>query len=321
MDRPKGRHRRGIQSASVVFVCTLIIVVVATGLFASAAPAPGAASSSSRIVTSSTDDRLLGTGPISTFPASWDDICGDLVSGNETTVGTNFGPDSPLTGPNLTLSQVYSRIVNSSAFQTLAAGRSWVTLDWGTGSITGSQGGGTFVDAHFLFISEGIPDPYGFAQMEYYVASGEVAGGLVPDQTTLCAGKTGFDYGVRLSSGTSALGQPVAINFTLRNLSTANMTITASTSCLGNFTVLQGYFGPVVYDSAKHPVCAGPPLKVVLSPGQSYAQTVEWNQKDDNGAQVPPGNYMIFATEVGYLGQIFPVPVVEGLTIGNQTAG
>jgi hypothetical protein len=113
----------------------------------------------------------------------------------------------------------------------------------------------------------------------------------------------------------------VEINFTLTNLSTANMTITASTSCLGNFTVLQGFYGPVVYDSAKHPVCAGPPVKVALSPGQSYAQTVEWNQKDDNGAQVPPGNYFIFATEVGYLGQIFPVPVIEGLTIGNQTAG
>jgi hypothetical protein len=220
---------------------------------------------------------------------------------------------------NLTLGQVYSKIVSSSAFQTLAAGRTWVTLDWGIAQM-GPAPPPIVVVGHFLFISGGIPDPYGFAQMEYYVASGEVAGGFVPDQTTLCPG-TGFDYGARLSSGTFAFGQPVAINFTLTNLSTANMTITASTSCLGNFTVLQGFFGPVVYDSANHPVCTGPPLKVVLNPGQSYAQTVEWNQTDDNGAQVPPGNYMIFATEVGYLGQIFPVPVEQGLTIGNQTAG
>jgi hypothetical protein len=277
------RRRRGVQSASLAFVCTLIVVVVATGLFALGAPAPGATSSSNRIVTSSTHDRLLGSGPISTFPASWNDICGDLVSGNQTTTGTNFGPDNPLVESNLTLSQVYSRIVNSSAFQTLAAGRTWVTIDWGIAQM-GPAPPATVVVGQFLFISGGIPDPYGFAQMEYYVASGEVAGGFVPDQTTLCPG-TGFDYGIRLSSGTSAFGQPVAINFTLTNLSKANMTITSSTSCLGNFTVLQGFFGPVVYDSANHSVCTGPPLKVVLSPGQSYAQTVEWNQKDDDGAK------------------------------------
>jgi hypothetical protein len=130
-------------------------------------------------MTSSSGNRVLGSGPISTYPESWDDPCGYLVSGNKTTPGTNFGPDSPLIESNLTLSQVYSKIVNSSVFQTLADGRTWVTLDWGTGSETGSGSGGTFVNGDFLFISGGIPDPDGFAQMEYFVGSGEVAGGLV----------------------------------------------------------------------------------------------------------------------------------------------
>jgi hypothetical protein len=321
MARPTERHRRGIQSASVVFVCTLIVVVVAIGFFASTAPVPGA-------TPSSTDSRVLGSGPISSFPASWDDYCGYLVSGNETTGGTNFGPDNPLV-PKLNLSQVYSRIVSSSAFQRLAAGSSWVTLDWEMGQ-EGPAPLQTFVSADFLFISGGIPDPDGYAQMTYFVGSGNVTGFAGPPQAS-CTQGIGFRYGARLSAITYAAGQPIGINFTFTNLTNASMTITASTSCLGNFTVLQGgplgtsgspTYGAVVYDSAKHTGCTGPPLKVVLSPMQSYAQTVEWNQNDDNGAQVPPGDYWITGMEAGYLGQIFPVSVIEGpLMIGNQTQG
>jgi hypothetical protein len=324
MARPTERRRRGIQFASVVFVCTLIVVVVATGLYASSAPAPGAKSSS-------TDDRVFGSGPVSSFPASWDDYCGDLVSGNATTIGTNFGPDSPL-GPNLTLSQVYSRIVSSSAFQGLAAGRSWVTLDWGSRQEGPLPSGfmQTFVSADFLFVSGGIPDPDGYAQMSYLVGSGNVTGFAGPAQST-CTGGVSFYYGARLSTITYAVGQPVGINFTFTNLTDASMTITASTSCLANFTILHGGplgtsglppYGAEVYDSAEHPGCAGPPLKVVLNPSQTYAQTVEWYQTDDNGAQVPPGYYWITGMEAGYLGQAFPVSVIEGpLMIGNQTQG
>lgn len=331
MNRPTERRRRGIQSASLVFVCTLIAVVVATGLFASTAPVPSA-TSSSRIVTSSTHAQVLDPGPISTFPASWNDVCGYLVSGDETTGGTNFGPDSPLTGANLTLSQVYSRIVNSSTFQRLAAGRSWVTLDWGTGAETGSQSGGTFVDAHFLFMTGGIPDPDGYAQMQYFVASGNVTGFAGAPQASCVGGAGSIRYGAQLSTITYAVGRPVEINFTFTNRTNANMTITANTSCLANFTILQGgplgstsgfpTYGPEVYDSAKHPGCTGPPLKVVLNPGQSCSQIVEWNQTDDKGAQVPPGDYWITGMEAGYLGQTFPVSVIEGpLMIGNQTQG
>lgn len=320
MSRPTERHRRGIQSASVVFVCTLIVVVIAIGFFVSNTPVPGA-------TPSSTDDRVLGSGPISNFPASWDDQCGYLVSGNETTRGTNFGPDPP--APNFNLSQVYSKIVGSSAFQRLAAGRAWVTLDWGSGQEGPIAAMQTFVVAHFLFVSGGIPDPDGYAQVQYFVESGNVTGFAGAPQDS-CTQGIGFRYGARLSTITYAVGQPVGINFTFTNLTNANMTITANTPCLANFTVLQGglgtggspTYGAVVYDSATHAGCTGPPLKVVLSPGQSYGQAVEWDQKDDNGAQVPAGDYWITGMEAGYLGQIFPVSVVEGpLIIGNQTQG
>jgi len=280
-------------------------------------PVPGA-------TPSSTENQVLGTGPISNFPASWDDRCGYLVSGNETTLGTNY--------PNLNLSQVYSKIVSSSAFQSLAAGRSWVTLDWGLGQEGPGGAMQTFVSADFLFVSGGIPDPDGYAQMTYFVASGNVTGFVGVPQVS-CTQGIGFRYGAMLSISTVTytVGQPIGINFTFTNLTDASMTITARTSCLANFTVLQagapgtrGFptYGAVVYDSAKHPDCTGPPLKVVLSPSQTYAQTVEWNQTDDNGAQVPPADYWITGMEAGYLGQVFPVSLLEGpLMIGNQTQG
>lgn len=305
--------RRGV----LVFVSTLAVVVVAVGLFAMSVAVPAATSSTS-ILTSSSDDLLRGSGPVSTFPKSWDDPCGSLVSGNGTTGGTNYA-GNPLV-PNLNLTQVYSTIVSSSAFQKLAAGRSWVTLDWSIAQM-GPAPPPTVVVGQFLFVSGGVPVPYGFVQMEYYVASGAVAGGFIQDQSTCVQGSPGFSYGIRLSPGTYAPGQPVGINFTFTNLTNTTMTITGRNSCLGNFTVLQGFYGPVVYDSAEHPLCTGPPLKVVLSAGKTTSQTVEWNQTDNAGAQVPPGDYFVFGTETGYLGQIFPVPVIEGLTIDKQTAG
>ena len=333
MAQPTERHRRGIQSASLVFVSTLMVVVVALGLYTSTAEAPGA--TSSYIATPNTGVRGSGLGPINSFPASWNDRCGYLVSGNATTSGTNFGPDSPLVAANLTLGQVYSKIVSSSAFQALAAGRDWVTLDWGTGQQGLPGAMQTFVTADFLFVSGGVPDPDGYAQMTYFVGSGNVTGSVGWPQDS-CVGRAGFRYGARLSAPTVtyAVGQPLGINFTFTNLTSASMTITARTSCLGNFTVIQGgieaqsngqrapTYGPAVYHSAKHPGCAGPPLKVVLGPRQSYSQTLHWDQTNDNGSQVAPGDYWITGMETGYLGQTFPVSVVEGpIIVGNQTQG
>jgi hypothetical protein len=325
MDLPTERHREGIQSASVAFVSILTLGVVAAGFLLSTESTPNTTSSS-------TVDRVLGSGPISSFPASWADLCGNLVSGNETTSGTNLGPDSFLTANNLTLSQVYSKIVSSSTFQRLAAGRSWVTLYWGLGQLTNRTASYPVVTAQFLFVSGGIPDPDGLAEMEYYVGPGEVAGGISMWQAS-CAQGTAFRVGATLaplSALNYTVGQPVQINFTFTNFTNASMTITARTSCLGNFTVIQGgplgtispTYGAAVYNSAEHPDCTGLPLDVVLNPFKSYSQTVEWDQTYDNGTQVPPGDYWITGMEAGYLGQTFPVIVVEGpLMISDQTLG
>ena len=260
------------------------------------------------VATSSTDIQVVGSGPISTFPKSWDDACGYFVQGNGTT--TN-GVNPNGYGLNINLSQVYSKIVDSSAFQTLAAGRTWVTLDWGIGQQGNIDDVQTVVAGDFLFISGGVPDADGYAQIDYFVDGGNVTVASAGPFMSTCVQDTAFRNGANLlGNGTYAVGQPVGINFTFRNLTNASMTIAASTPCLANFTVIQGGItngqngpqwpsGPVVYDSAEHAGCTGPPLKVVLNPSQTYAQTVEWDQTYDNGTQVPPGEYQIIGIEAG----------------------
>ena len=272
MDWLPKRHRRAIQSASLAFACTLMIVVAALGIFDLEAPGGG-----STATTSGTSNQLYVRGPISTFPASWTDGCGYFVQGNETT--TN-GVNPNGYGLNINLSQVYSKIVGSSAFQTLAAGRTWVTLDWGIGQQGSIDALQTFVAGDFLFVSGGVPDADGYAQIDYFVEGGNVTVVSAGPFLSTCVQDIAFRNGANLlGNGTYAVGQPVGINFTFRNLTNASMTITASTPCLANFTVIQGGItngpnspqwpsGPVVYDSAKHAGCTGPPLKVVLNPGQ-----------------------------------------------------
>jgi len=157
MDLPTERGRHGIQSASLAFVCTLVAVVFATGLEL-AAPAPSAT------------ETAYASGPISTFPASWDNFCGLPVQGEKTTVYEGL----PIA--NSTLSQIYFKIVNSSTFRAHANGSSWVTVAWG------SHG---FVDSgQFVFVSGGRPD--GSAQFDYSIDTGQVTFSYGPLQAS-CA--------------------------------------------------------------------------------------------------------------------------------------
>ena len=272
--------------------------------------------------TATTSIQTYGPGPISTFPASWDDPCGYLVQGNETTV---MGSGSASQWAMVNLSQIYPKIVNSSVFQTLGAGRTWITTQWGI--FQGTYG--DVVQGQFMFIAGGMPDPEAYASINYDVGSGNITAitGLLVSCTQ--GGVYGnYAHLVGGNQDTYAVGQRVGINFTVGDSYLANMTITASTSCLGNFIVVQGgpgtngfpTNGPVVYNSTKHPGCSGPPLKEVLNPGQTYSQTAEWNQTDDAGVQVQAGEYQIIALEAGYLGQLFPVDLGY-VIIGNQTTG
>jgi hypothetical protein len=137
---------------------------------------------SSGTTTSSIVQEMYGTGPNSTFPASWVDFCGYPVEGNKTTV---FGSGSDSQWGTVNLTEVYSDIVNSSVFQALAAGKTWVTVQWDytlEGNIADLQ---SVVSGDFVFLSGGSPN--GSAQIDYYLQGGQVKFGYGPLQST-CAG-------------------------------------------------------------------------------------------------------------------------------------
>jgi len=116
---------------------------------------------------SQTTNQIPGSGPFSTFPASWVDFCGYPVHGNQT---TSIDLEDPQLA-NSTLSQIYSKMVDSSAFRARANGSSWVTVDWSDFQLAN----GTIyhvVAGSFVFVSGGRPD--GSAQVDYFLESGRV---------------------------------------------------------------------------------------------------------------------------------------------------
>jgi hypothetical protein len=162
MDWPTERHTHGIQSASLVFVCALVVGVVAVGLLALTTPAPSATETA-------LDDQVYGSGPFSTFP-----------QGNET---TSIDLEDPQLA-NSSLSQIYYKIVDSSAFRAYANGSSWVTVGWSDFQL---MNGTVYhvVAGSFVFVSGGRMD--GSAQADYFLESGRVTSVFGPLQYS-CVG-------------------------------------------------------------------------------------------------------------------------------------
>lgn len=236
------------------------------------------------------------SGPISTYPASWTDACGLPVEGNDTTNVSELPP-----GVNLTLSQVYSAIVNSTSFRGVSSGLGWVTTSWSQQEDSGPSGSYEYVIAQFVLLNGNHPD--GYVQANYNVESAQVTVDYQSGVVSSCPAIISSSSGANLDSGSPgyyAIGEPVNITFFVVDDRVSDMRVTSATSCLGNFTVLQGFGtnGPVVYDSSKHPGCRGSPLSLTLNPGQSYNQTVAWNQTNDAGVQVPPGAYEVMEKDV-----------------------
>lgn len=109
-------------------------------------------------------------GPISTYPASWN-FCSPRGGTTTTYDGIVAGPNQPL--PNETLNQIYSAIVNSTAFKTESAGHSWVTIFWGLQEGRGPSGSHHEVVGQFLLLSG--DKPYTVIQAEYDLGTFAVA--------------------------------------------------------------------------------------------------------------------------------------------------
>ncbi len=88
------------------------------------------------------------------------------------------------------------------------------------------------------------------------------------------------------------LGEPVQITVTVTNTTDAPLTLYFDTSCQAFFAV-EDASGATVYNLELHVGCLTIPTEITLQPGQSQSYPFTWNQVDDGGAPIPPGNYVI----------------------------
>jgi hypothetical protein len=74
--------------------------------------------------------------------------------------------------PNLSLDQLYSKIVNSPSFSTTSFGRGWVTTSWGLQEDSGTGYSYEYVIAQFVLVS--LNQPAGYVQANYNLQTGAV---------------------------------------------------------------------------------------------------------------------------------------------------
>ena len=317
-------RRPAIARALIALVATVVVVTGVVGFVTytsgsgpsqtSSTQGPGTVTTSST-QTSSSPSSSSGaerSGPISTYPASWTDVCGLPVHGNDTTnngIASSFTPGVA----NFSLSQVYSDIVSSASFENVSIGLGWVTTDWGIQQDSGPGGSYEYAVGQFVLLNASEPD--GFVQANYNLETGAVAIDYQRGLMSSCPAMISSSSGATLTEPSPAyyaVGAPVSITFYVVDDSVTDMPVSSSSSCLGSFTILQGIgtSGPAVYNSTEHGGCSGPPVNVQLNPGQSYNQTVTWNQTDDAGSQVPSGAYEVMGSVAGG-GQNFSSPIGE----------
>jgi len=315
--------RHGIGAPAAVFVAIVIIVGGSLAILASTSNAPQVPGNNTKTTTittanSTAETVLRGTGPISTYPALWTDVCGFPVHGNATTdnqLASSFQPGIA----NFSLSQLYLKIVTSAGFQNLSKGQGWVTISWGSYEAGGPDGYYQYVEGQFLLVSGGQPG--GVIQASYNISTGEISYFYEPGLTSSCPAIGVSSEGASLAKGSPSyyqVGEPIEIDYSVSDYREANMNVTSTNSCLGGFVILEGFgtTGPLVYNSSMHSGCEGEPLNLTLQPGQSYNQTRFWNQTTDSGAQVQPGEYEVMGVIGGsaqpagvvYIGeQVVPV--------------
>ena len=149
-----------------------LIVIVATSLFV-ATTVYGQYSTLER------------SGPISTWPASWSNVCNipGESTGNDTTNVDNIHTSYTQGLGNLTLDHLYSRIIDSQSFQNYTVGKGWETTYWGSQLISGPGYSDSYVVATFILLqSQGRPD--GYLTAYYNIANASVTANF---QTSIIA--------------------------------------------------------------------------------------------------------------------------------------
>ncbi len=160
----------------MIVVALLVVAIMATILFLALAP-PSQGSSFER------------SGPISSFPAAWVAFCpGSPTQGNTTTT-TDLLPTYPNSwnaSNVVTLEQVYSSIIYSSPFMSVAVGHGWVVDSWAF-----DQGGSTNMppgsdDILGVFILTNGLSPDGYVYTFYDIQNGAVGVEYQATMTVAC---------------------------------------------------------------------------------------------------------------------------------------
>jgi hypothetical protein len=223
-----------------------------------AAPFGSASVSVSLPPTSSPDQAR--SGPISSFPNSWVDVCNQSVTGNTTTsVDVDLNISSTL--DHINLDQIYAQVISSPSFVQQSAGRGWVVAEWTAGEASGTGISGELdqVTGLFILTNDGAPDGYIWT---YYDLQNQTATTDFASELTSSCPTTGVssisnpgDLDLQLSIGASVTGQPnaVQLNITEYNDATSQNNISASNEwpvsglSLGPCGTLELPFGIAVY--------------------------------------------------------------------------
>ena len=126
------------------------------------------------------------SGPISTWPASWSNPCNipGQSNGNDTTNFGNIHTFNTQGLGNLTLEQLYSRIMNSQSFQSDTSGKGWVTTYWGSQLISVPGYSDSYIATTFILLSHGMPD--GYLTTYYNIATASVTTNYQSSQIANC---------------------------------------------------------------------------------------------------------------------------------------
>ena len=88
-----------------------------------------------------------------------------------------------------------------------------------------------------------------------------------------------------------ASGEQVSFSIIATNFGSQPLTLDIASVCGASFTV-ESRSGTVLYNDLQHLIC-GPSQAVTLQPGQEHFRSRLWNQVDDAGHRLPPGEYVL----------------------------
>lgn len=128
----------------------------------------------------------------------------------------------------------------------------------------------------------------------------------------------GLSQGVRAASPVYDIGEPISLQFDVRNTSSSTMFINFRTGKQFDIWITQG--DGELFRASKGMVYAQSPSSVFLRPGETRTFRAQWNQREMNTTkQVGPGVYLIYA-QLAVSGKNAPAVTTGKVQIGMASA-